>query len=352
MIKSVFHTATLPPAARFEAWNGALADFAVRPERGDAPVDGIFDGRIDSFTSADGLAFSLVESSAQRIRPNDDRTEDVWWLTMVLDGDARISVDGAAPLAVAPGDMLFGRRGAAGVLELDSAFRLLMVNLPGQWLARQTLLPLPGHVVRVAGSRGIGHVLGAMLGAVATTVDQLDDARANAIGSALPQLLTSSVFGENGEPAFAGATRQRALLLRQVWHGIESRLGDSELCIASVAEAHRLTVRYLQRLFEDSGRSFSEHVRQRRLERCRASLADPVNADVSITTICLHWGFNDSATFSRAFRAAFDMTPRDYRQQALCTRAEQALQPPRLGALAFNAADPAPVRRRRSGLPS
>ncbi|CAN5285405.1 hypothetical protein BH10PSE17_BH10PSE17_35730 [soil metagenome] len=349
MIKSVFQTSALSPATRIQAWNEALEEFAVRPDLGGP--DHEFNGRIDSYLSNDGLAFSLMESSAQRIQPDDDRREDVWWLTMVLDGSACMTLD-AHTTSLVPGDMLFGRRGAPGVLELGSDFRLLMVNLPGDLLQRQSLLPLPEQVVRLSGSQGIGHVLAAMLGAVAATADRLDDTRACAIGAALPQLLTSTLFDESGVPAPGSATRQRAMLLRQVWQSIEARLGDSELSVASIAGEHRLTVRYLQRLFEDNGRSFTEHVRQRRLERCRASLADPACAEVSITTICLHWGFNDSATFSRAFRLAYDIAPRDYRQRALLDRTDGGVRKPRLHGLSFNPDGPAPGRPRRSDLSS
>jgi AraC-like DNA-binding protein len=41
-----------------------------------------------------------------------------------------------------------------------------------------------------------------------------------------------------------------------------------------------------------------------------------VNRDVSITETCFRWGFNDSATFSRAFRAEFGVSPREYRRDS------------------------------------
>jgi AraC-like DNA-binding protein len=59
------------------------------------------------------------------------------------------------------------------------------------------------------------------------------------------------------------------------------------------------------------------HIRRRRLERCRAELADPLHAGERVTEIALRWGFNDMPHFSRVFRAAFGASPRDYRSARL-----------------------------------
>ncbi|MGY0064980.1 helix-turn-helix domain-containing protein [Streptomyces sp. LZ34] len=45
-------------------------------------------------------------------------------------------------------------------------------------------------------------------------------------------------------------------------------------------------------------------------------LADPRQLSRSIQTIAARWAFSDPAHFSRVFRAAHGMTPRDYRHYA------------------------------------
>ena len=47
--------------------------------------------------------------------------------------------------------------------------------------------------------------------------------------------------------------------------------------------------------------------------RVRADLEDPRQRARSITEIALRWGFNDSAHFSRTFRARFGLSPRAVR---------------------------------------
>ncbi|WP_368856961.1 helix-turn-helix domain-containing protein [Microbispora triticiradicis] len=57
-------------------------------------------------------------------------------------------------------------------------------------------------------------------------------------------------------------------------------------------------------------------IRRRRLEQCHRDLADPRQRSRRIQAIATRWGFTDAATFSRAFRAAYGMSPRDHRKLA------------------------------------
>jgi AraC-like DNA-binding protein len=47
---------------------------------------------------------------------------------------------------------------------------------------------------------------------------------------------------------------------------------------------------------------------------CRRDLADASLGRDSITSIVFRWGFSESSSFSRAFRNAFQITPRQYRR--------------------------------------
>jgi AraC-like DNA-binding protein len=73
-----------------------------------------------------------------------------------------------------------------------------------------------------------------------------------------------------------------------------------------------MSVRYLEKLFE-SEETVPDWIRRRRLERCRHDLLDPAMRGQSIGAIAARWGFRDPAHFSRAFRAAYGMTPGECR---------------------------------------
>jgi len=63
-------------------------------------------------------------------------------------------------------------------------------------------------------------------------------------------------------------------------------------------------------------RNFSAFLNHYRLGEVKRALADPNKSRLPILTIALEAGFSSLAPFNRAFKAAFDMTPSDYRAQS------------------------------------
>lgn len=70
----------------------------------------------------------------------------------------------------------------------------------------------------------------------------------------------------------------------------------------------------MQYLFREDGRTVGTFIREQRLERCRAGLADPRLAGRSVAAIAVRAGFSDAAAFSRAFKARYGMPPGEYRR--------------------------------------
>ena len=128
-----------------------------------------------------------------------------------------------------------------------------------------------------------------------------------------------------GTPAAAQSPRECAGVLR-IKAYVEASLDDPGLSPFDIARALGISVRHAHRLFGQTGSSLGRWILGRRLARCAADLRDPARACESLTQIAFRWGFNDSAHFSRAFRAAYDQTPRGY-------RAAHALTVLRAGAL-------------------
>ncbi len=106
---------------------------------------------------------------------------------------------------------------------------------------------------------------------------------------------------------------QRALLLR-VRAFIEDRLADPRLSPATVARAHHVSLRFLYKLFEGERASVAGLIRERRLDRCRRDLLDPSLGGVPVSAIAARWGLTNAAHFSRAFRAAYGVSPVEYRR--------------------------------------
>lgn len=98
---------------------------------------------------------------------------------------------------------------------------------------------------------------------------------------------------------------------------IEVRLAQKDLSLASFATARGVTVRHLQKLFEAEGRTFSDYVLERRLERARQLLLNTIVAPRPISTIAFDLGFGDLSYFNRTFKKRFGITPRETRARSI-----------------------------------
>lgn len=97
---------------------------------------------------------------------------------------------------------------------------------------------------------------------------------------------------------------------------IEVRLAQKDMSLTSFAAARGVTVRHLQKLFEAEGRTFSDYVLERRLERARHLLLNPVAMPQPISTIAFDLGFGDLSYFNRTFKKRFGVTPRETRARS------------------------------------
>jgi AraC-like DNA-binding protein len=98
---------------------------------------------------------------------------------------------------------------------------------------------------------------------------------------------------------------------------IEQQLADPSLSVSTVAAAIHISVRYLQKLFENEGETVTGWIRAQRIAHCRRDLADPQFAQLAISSIAARWGLVNAAHFSRLFKSVYGLSPTEYRAQAL-----------------------------------
>ncbi|MGW3071384.1 AraC-like ligand-binding domain-containing protein [Kitasatospora sp. NPDC001132] len=114
----------------------------------------------------------------------------------------------------------------------------------------------------------------------------------------------------------AGRTRpqdsQSAASLERVKDHILRNLRDPDLSPSTVAEANFMSVRFLHKLFQQEDLTVGGWIRTQRLERCSRDLLRPMAAELGVAGIARRWGFANSSHFSRAFRATYGMSPRDW----------------------------------------
>jgi len=129
--------------------------------------------------------------------------------------------------------------------------------------------------------------------------------------------------------AIIGATRDgqaiaegrgiAAARLQCIMADIIANLSDGDLSVAEVAKRNRVTPRYVHKLFENEGLTFSTFVLGQRLSRAHRMLSDPRFADRNISSVAFDVGFGDLSYFNRAFRRQYGATPTEIRGSAMRT---------------------------------
>ncbi|MCC4309053.1 MAG: helix-turn-helix domain-containing protein [Alcanivorax sp.] len=152
----------------------------------------------------------------------------------------------------------------------------------------------------------------AALAAVMALMDQPDGpgGSASPVFQAVQMMLSALLHGASA-PERAGG----AISLDVAHRHVLAHIDDPELSPDELAGALHVSRRALYRLFEEHQLTPGRFIRQVRLDAIREALAAPDNAHRGILDIALDYGFTDSATFSRAFKSAFGVSPSEWRQR-------------------------------------
>ncbi len=122
--------------------------------------------------------------------------------------------------------------------------------------------------------------------------------------------ITVSCHGNIGESSSSGVM---AVRLRALVDNIAARFQDPGLTVGALALQQGISPRYVQRLLESAGISFTSHVNELRLQRAFALLTEPSENRLRVIDIALEAGFSDISHFNRSFRSRFGDTPRGVR---------------------------------------
>jgi AraC-like DNA-binding protein len=122
--------------------------------------------------------------------------------------------------------------------------------------------------------------------------------------------LGSSAVGESSMSAVVAARLAAAL------DHITRHFEAPELSLAAVARSQGISPRYLQRLMEASGKSYTVHLNELRLQKVFTLLTEASDSGCKISDIALQSGFSDISHFNRLFRSHFGDTPSGVRGQS------------------------------------
>jgi AraC-like DNA-binding protein len=264
-----------------------------------------------------GLGLGLTNISPCRAprRPHHIDTDD-FLLNINLTGQGRVVRQRSREVALRCGEAILTTCADPGVVTIPTASRHFSLRIPRTDLASK-IADLDACLLRPIHSGAPAlMLLTGYLNAVSNVGVQ-----------ALPELhdkivvhvhdLVSLALGAKCEARERASERGvRAARRSAVLRAIEREWDDPGLSASTVAAVLGVTPRYVHLLLEETGRSFTNHLLQRRLEKAAVLLRDPQWRDRKVSDVASEAGFTDLSYFSRSFRRHYGVTPTDVRAAA------------------------------------
>ncbi|MEY9855847.1 AraC-like DNA-binding protein [Catenulispora sp. GAS73] len=197
--------------------------------------------------------------------------------------------------------------------------KMVMLHFPKAALPLRPPALAPLFARQLPAHSGLGAVLARYLASVASALEKGEVGRREGeqLGTVALDLAVMTLTAWAGVGGVTAPENRSQALLAKIETFIERNLGDPDLTPSVIAGHHHISVSHLHRLFQARELTIAAWIRHRRLECCRADLADPRHRTRPVHAIGVRWGFRSAAEFSRAFRAAYGSAPGHYRRQAL-----------------------------------
>ncbi|MFC5720510.1 helix-turn-helix domain-containing protein [Streptomyces gamaensis] len=327
MMEMLFDTSGLPAPDRVDAWMETAAT-ALVPTRISPLTRDSFAGRMRALhlgaAQVNAMAYTSLCSrrTPALIRRSDP---EQYQIALIRSGCQGIEQAGSNA-RLRKGDLVLydssrpfeatadGGQGTADSVLLQFPKRLLA--LPGAKVAALLAVPLKG-------TEGVGRLLAQFMTALAEEDVRHSPGEAERLGVVALDLATAVLAHHlDGGGSVPRRTPQYVLFLR-VQRFVRQHLGDPGLSPDAIAAAHAISTRYLHRLFQQQHLTVGSWIRGQRLEQCRRALADPAQRHTPVHEIAARWGFGHPAAFSRNFRAAYGISPTEYREAATAARVSE-----------------------------
>lgn len=180
-------------------------------------------------------------------------------------------------------------------------FEQTVVSLDDAWMR-----PIPGD-------RGAVRLLVDYAGWLLNAGCSIDQQLRNVSVRHVQDLLALAV-GPSSDFADTARTRGlRAARLKLAKSYVVAHSHRRDISVGTLAASLNVTARYVQRLFEADGTTFSEYLMGQRLARAHRLLCEPSADQTAISTIAYDIGFGDLSYFNRCFRRQYGLTPREVR---------------------------------------
>jgi AraC-like DNA-binding protein len=316
-VHTVFDTSTIAASDRVEAWRCATASSLI-PTEINSPEPAAFAARLAAVDlgTAQVASLSYTSLSAQR-SPRMIRVSDpeYYLIALVRTGEEHVEQHRTRSV-IRPGDLMIydsSQPFKALITSETPPAESVVLQLPKRMLPLSATRVASVSAIPLPGTRGVGRLFAQFLTTVAESHAEYTERDALRLNHTAIDLATAMLAHRLDQDAPPLHSSSHILYLRIIAF-IEEHLHRPDLRPATIATAHRISLRYLHRIFQQHhGATLNSHIRIRRITRASGELIDPRLGHLTIASIAARWGFSRPADFSRAFQRQMGISPRDYR---------------------------------------
>ncbi|WP_213769645.1 acetamidase/formamidase family protein [Bradyrhizobium sp. dw_78] len=322
-----FTSESYPENDRIEAWQDVLGGFGLRS----SPLSAQYGEYATALSRAslDGVGLMRFAAGPQVFSPLPRRADLP--VALVPAEDGAVLKAGGSPQAVPAGRIILLPRQNDWNVTFHRDMRAIVLSVTAESFGgRKISLPECRDAVIVAPG-GLADILRHTLETTSEALENLSSDDWNTIRLALAEMLLTLSRQKLSATADSAGIGAQPALLHRIYEAIERKLGDPDITPARIAQMEGISERYLQKLFESTGDNFTHYLRERRLQRCWADLANAAEAHRSVSDIAFSCGFSDAAHFSRSFRDRFGLSPRAFRQQEIERLSDRGVRAERRG---------------------
>jgi AraC-like DNA-binding protein len=308
-----FSTNSIPEKDRIAFWREHYGHVMLRVDLEPAR-DMAFEAQIASL-ALPGLQLMEASSSPMKISRSGcylaDGNDDIV-VVVNLAGPVNIA-SGGREQSLREGEAITLSGGEAASFHRTSMGRSFTLRVP-RAMFEQTVVSLDDALMRpIPGDRGALRLLVDYAGWLLHAGCSIDQQLRHVSVRHVQDLLALAV-GPSADFADTARTRGlRAARLKLAKSYIVAHSHRRDISVGTLAANLNVTPRYVQRLFEADGTTFSEFLSGQRLARAHRLLCEPGTSQTAISTIAYDVGFGDLSYFNRRFRRQYGLTPREVR---------------------------------------
>ncbi len=298
---------------RYDAWvhtvNSTYGSWDMRPKTSGDYFASLTTKTFGDFSIADCICDPCIGNRLPRNIAKDDR--EVLAIQLTLEGLEYIRyADNEYVLRA--GDIIVWDNTQRMSFRVEEKLHKISIILPLRRL--KNWMPTNWHSIprKIAGDSPNGVLLTSYI--LSLSENDFSDSIIN--GDALSEAAVALLASALKQKPFDSPCSLREIQLERVKTYVAKNLDNPELTLAAIAQANKISLRYLHWLFESTNNTANEYILEERLARCRRDLMNPLMLERNIADIAFSWGFNDPTHFSRRFKGLYGQCPSELRTDA------------------------------------